>query len=89
MESQREISRKEYSGTATAEDIKLGCLQRIADASEKMASKYIQMENDLEYYKKYYRERGDVIAKRDKTISSLKGQITKLKKKINANPISK
>lgn len=34
------------------DDIKVGCLQRIADATEKMAQGYIQLENSRDYHKR-------------------------------------
>lgn len=61
--------------------INCGSLQRIADATEKMAGNYTALQNELDRYKTYYRELSERLASRDKTISSLKGQITKLKKK--------
>lgn len=84
MPTQREQSKKDWESRDTAEDLQLGCLQRIADASEKMASNYTQMQNDLEYYKTGYHRRWEVIEKKDRSISALRGQITKLRKKVAA-----
>lgn len=63
------------------ETINCGSLQRIADATERMAGNYTALQNELDRYKAYYRELSERLARRDKTISNLKGQITKLKKK--------
>lgn len=63
------------------EVIQTGCLQRIASATELMASNYVRLQTDLDAYQRSHKERGDKITKLYKTISNLKGQITKLKKK--------
>lgn len=64
----------------TLEQINTGCLMRIADASEKMATNYIKLENDY----KYMKERRDYYEKKyneaQRKISALKGVITKIKK---------
>ena len=49
MATQREQSKKDWESRDTSEDLQLGCLQRIADASEKMASNYTQLQKDLDY----------------------------------------
>ena len=63
----------------TYDDIKLGAILRIADATELMAQNYLKMQRDLgsaisdrDYYKELYEKE-----KRSK--SALKGQITKFK----------
>lgn len=81
MATQREQSKMEWEGRGTAEDLQLGCLQRIADASEKMAGNYIQLQNDRDWYKKRYYEQQESMNKLHRTISALKGVITKMKKK--------
>ena len=82
MANQREQSKKDWESRDTSEDLQLGCLQRIADASEKMASNYTQLQKDLDYYKNGYKVRWEIIEKKNKSISALRGQITKLKNKI-------
>lgn len=64
------------------EAIQTSCLMRIADATEKMSAKYVQMEADLEWYKKAYRERVNTITKLYRSISTYKGHIKRLKSKI-------
>jgi predicted nucleic acid-binding Zn-ribbon protein len=80
----RHASRLDHTCTTpnNIEHINCGSLQRIADATERMAGNYTALQNELDRYKTYYRELSERLARRDKTISSLKGQITKLKKKI-------
>ncbi len=62
-------------------NIELGCLMRIADATEKMASNYIQLQNDLDWYKKRYETEQKTSVNLNRKIASLKGVITKLKNK--------
>lgn len=85
--SYRTESKKDY-GTAnkppiTIEQLNCGSLMRIADATEKMASNYTQLQNDRDWYKKKYHEQQDEIKHLNNRISSLKGTITKMKKKNN------
>jgi hypothetical protein len=68
---------EEYPGD---ENIKLGCLMRIADASEKMASNYTQLQNDRDCYKRWYNEEREAKEKLNRTIKALRGVITKLKR---------
>lgn len=71
---------------ATEEDIKTGALQRIADATEVMAKNYIKMQSDLDLYKRLYKEVSESNSRMARRIYSLKGVITKLKKKgVNAS----
>jgi hypothetical protein len=63
---------------ADREQLNIGSLQRIADATEKMAVSITDLMHERDRYKDWYeRER--------RTAISLRGKITKLKKKINAN----
>ena len=67
----------EYPGDT---NIQLGCLMRIADATEKMALKYTQLEKDLEWYSKKYSEQRQEIDRMAKRIAGYKGHINRLKK---------
>lgn len=44
-------------------NIQLGCLQRIANATEAMSKNYVQLQSDKEYYEKRYRETSAANAK--------------------------
>lgn len=81
MKDTRELSRKNWNGENALEAINTGSLQRIADATEKMASNYIQLQNDRDMYKRWYDcEKAEKEALYRK-VSALKGVITKLKKR--------
>lgn len=81
MANCKEASKKEWSTDKTYTSIAVGALQRIADATEKMASNYQRQQDDLEYYKKRTK---DLAAERDacgRRRSALLSVITKLKNK--------
>ena len=72
-----------HGNNPTLDEVNTGCMQRIALATEKMAGNYTQLQNDTDYYKEIYKERGVTIERLYRQISNMKGQITKLKKKMN------
>lgn len=81
-QSKRDWTRDLKEGESfDTEELQLGCLQRIADAAGAMAQNHIQLQKDREWYKEQYSRRGDEILSLHRQISSLKGVITKLKKK--------
>lgn len=84
-ENYRAESRKNWhrkNSEATNDDIKLGCLQRIADATEKMAQSYVALQADLAYYQKIYRDETAYRRKLERRIISLRGVITKQKNQL-------
>lgn len=62
----------------------IGCLQRIADATEKTAEDRIQTDKDLKHYKEGYHRRADTIKYLNNCIRSLKGANTKLRNKLKS-----
>lgn len=75
----------EYPGH---ERVMIGCLQRIADATEAMAGPYLKTVADRDTYERWYREANAKIAKRDKKIAALRGVITRMKnKQLNAKEL--
>ena len=84
--SYKEGSKQNYGtkeDNLNAEQIQLGCMMRIADASELMAKNYLRLETDLQWYKKLFNEHLTEIKRLRKQIAAYKGEITKLKKKSN------
>jgi hypothetical protein len=84
-ESFKKESRKDWVAADGAkpdnEQLRLGCLQRIADATEKMAESYDRMRDSRDWYKSLHesaRKREDKLERR---IRSLKGVITRMKSK--------
>lgn len=79
----RDMSKTNYTVNrlATNEDVNTGSLQRIADATELMASNYLRLQADLNMYKKWHKESQEGEAKMVRRISALQGVITRLKNK--------
>jgi len=69
---------KEADGLSI-EHINLGCMLRIADASELMAKNHQRLINDVEMYKRWYNEEREENARLRKSNSGLKGWVTRLK----------
>ena len=80
MANIREQSRQNWNGDGTIEAINSGSLQRIADATELMATKYRQMAKDLEWYTKAYREKRDDNERLRRSNAALRGVIKRMKK---------
>ncbi len=82
-ENYEKESRKGWyrAGTATTDDLKLGCLQRIAKAVELSCKDREQLEYDY----KYMRDDRDAWRSRaeraERSAASLRGVITKMKKR--------
>jgi hypothetical protein len=87
-ETYRKESRKDWqrsdSEVVYADDLKIGCLQRIADACELMALRHDELvrakdaaQRDAAYYEGLFHAA-------DRRVSAAKGQITKLKKLLAA-----
>jgi hypothetical protein len=58
-------------------------MQRMADVAEAVAKDYLQLQTDLEFYKKTYREKSDEIKIPKNSNRGLKGHITRLKSKLD------
>ena len=65
----------------TRDELKVGCLQRIADATEAMAKNHVQLQRDHDLYKRWYKEEQERCRKLERSNAALRGQITKLKEK--------
>lgn len=65
----------------TVEQINLGTLQRIADATEQMARKYVDLLNEVERLNALAKERRERADRLERRIAALRGVITRLKRK--------
>lgn len=83
MATIREISKRNWNGDNSHRDIDSGSLQRIADATEIMAQNFIQLQNDRDMYKRWWKEQQEESARLSRRVSALQGVITKLKNKAN------
>jgi hypothetical protein len=67
--------------TALCRDqIQLGAILRIADATEKMANSYQQLIDNRDLYKRWYEEERERTKKLYKRLTATKAWITRLKK---------
>lgn len=85
-QSIKEASRMNYlvpENGATLEQVKVGLLQRMADATEAMAKEHNELLRQKDLYFRWYQEGREKMASLQKTVSNLRGQITKLKNKQN------
>ena len=83
----RELSKTKWTTETTdREAIQLGCMLRIADATEAMSKSHIELQRDYNYMKDdrdYYRSQYHLSEKR---VAAYKGHITRLKNKQKNNP---
>ncbi len=68
----------------TNEEIAVGSLQRIADATEVMAQNYVQLQKDREWYIQAYNNSQSRIKDLEYKIRTMKGHLTRLKLKLSA-----
>lgn len=64
---------------ATLEQIQTGCLQRIADANEKMTENFVALQNDRDYYKRRVESQDKENTRLGHVIRALRGVITRKK----------
>ena len=77
-QSKRRVWCEEF---ATDNQLKLGCLQRIADATELMAQNYQSLIGERDSYKRKYEAERNRRLNQEKCNAALRGVITKMKKK--------
>ena len=87
FKSYREESRTNYGRdveegrSLTSDELMLGAVLRIADATEAMAKKYIDLERNYNNLSRDYKARGETIRTLEKQNSSYRGVITRMKNK--------
>ncbi len=81
----RELSRRGWEGNGTVEHINAGSLQRIADATEKMAESYIRLINDRDYQKRRAENEIACSQRLMRSNASLRGHVRRLRRKVAAN----
>ena len=81
MATLRESGKKDWTSDSTLKHVKVGALQRIADACELMAKSYQQLIADRDYYQREYREKCQDIGHLCNQIRGLKSAITRMKKR--------
>lgn len=84
MNTLRQESKKDWTSAGNLEHINAGSLQRIADATEKMARNFTSLQEDLDLYKRWYEQEKARVKVRDNQIRGLKGALTKANRKVSA-----
>ena len=80
--TQRSASRADWLGSNSTRDIDSGSLQRIADATEKMAQCHTNLIFEKERYRKSNMQLWEWKAKLQRSNSALRGVITKLQRRL-------
>lgn len=78
----RDISKQGWTGDGSIENINAGSLQRIADATEIMATNYVQMQRDLDWYKRQYTEHQKTIKRLEHSRAGYKAALTKSRQRV-------
>lgn len=81
-----EESKKNYGRDESAafshDDLQLGCLQRIAKATETISQSYNKLIEERDLYKKLYGDERACTERLLRRISAMKGVITRLQRKV-------
>lgn len=84
-ESLRDKSRLNWLNESNSnENIQLGCMLRIADATEAMAKRHTELIDERDRYKRWYEQSNRERLLFERRVAALKGQITKLRNRLAA-----
>lgn len=75
----RDSSRKVWMSAGTVEHINAGSLQRIADATELMARRHLELIRERDDYERRYKAAIERERALERKLSAARGQITKLR----------
>jgi hypothetical protein len=82
--SLKEESRRDWNSLSEnpdREELKMGALFRIADAVEAMSQNHVELTRQRDLYHKLMQEEREETARLGRVISSLRGVITKMKRR--------
>lgn len=82
MSSMRDDSRNTWSGDRTRESIKIGSLQRIADACELMSQSWRTLVGERDQFQRLYEIQKQNNDRLWRSNCALRGQITRLRRKM-------
>ena len=80
MSTLRDDSRKNWSATGKFEDINAGSLQRIADATELMAKRYLELIDERDRLRRIYDAEREAVCRLRSSNAALRGVITRMRK---------
>lgn len=81
MANLRELSKNNWDGKESIENVNAGSLQRIADAAELMALNYTELIRQRDHYKRWTENYQKEIDALSRTNAGLRGTITRMKNK--------
>lgn len=79
MDNFRDFSRRSWTGDETVAHINAGSLQRIADATELMARRHLELIRERDDYERRYKVAIERESALERKLSAARGQITKLR----------
>ena len=85
--SYKDEARKDWGCTdrkPDTDELKIGALQRIADATEVMAREYSRLIEQRNIYEEWWRKSKAYSERLERRNAALRGQITKLRKRVEA-----
>jgi hypothetical protein len=82
-ESRANWGRETNQNALTRDEIQHGAILRIADATEAMAKNHVQLQAERDRLQRWYDQERDRAAKLERSNAALRGQITRLKNRIN------
>lgn len=66
--------------TLTAEQIQMGAVLRIADATEAMAKNYVRIQEERDRFERYYKDEQRRRASAERSNAALRGHIKRIKR---------
>jgi len=78
-ESRNEYGRETANGNLQNDDLKVGCLQRIALATEAMAKNHVRLMEERDRYERWYRNEQASGQRLARSNAALRGYIKRLK----------
>lgn len=79
MASLRDLSRSSWTGDGSVAHINAGSLQRIADATELMARRHLELIRERDDYERRYKAAIERELALERKLSAARGQMTKLR----------
>lgn len=83
MNTMRDVSKQNFVGGNTTEAIQTGCLQRIADATEHMAKRFVELQDELQRQKDKLKLERAWRERLQRRCIALKGVVTRMKGKLH------
>jgi hypothetical protein len=80
MSTVKESSKRDWISNDQTDHLRLGCLQRIADATELMAKSYRELQSERDRYYGWFTEEQKAKWKLERRVVALRGVITRMKK---------